>query len=569
VWHAPELAKGVDAGESTPCASSGTCHTTTNQGAMRQTLFYIPAELYSWPVFGFGLLLAVWLIACVIILITLVRRQGFNADTQSYLPVMLGVAAVIAFGLPILCEPRGLPIRGYGMMILLAVLSALGLAIWRAQRCGINPDAIFTLAFWMILPGILGARIFFVAEYWFENFWPAFKSANSFASGVQALLFQVCNVANGGLVVYGAFIGGALGIILYRRKHSIPLLATLDLVAPSVLLGASIGRIGCLLNGCCYGGDCDLPWKVTFPWNSPVYTHQVYDTHELHPLGIELGADTRGRPVVVGVDADSPAARAGLKAGVELLEINGVLTDTVKDARMSMLQIDKLCFAIKPDAGKPNAGLPFTWLVDDPPSNVLNESDSTTRVAIPIYGFAVSGKESDRPVISSVVPQTPEAVAGLRAGQRILSVSGISVDTVGELADLLQHHRQAAWLRLKVSGSRPLIDIDVPRPMPRSLAVHPTQLYSSIDALLLCLLLLAYDNFRRRDGELAALTMTFYPIARTLVEWIRTDEPAIWGTGLHISQLVSIVILLIGISIWIYIFSRPAEMAFARPVKQS
>ena len=94
--------------------------------------------------------------------------------------------------------------------------------------------------------------------------------------------------------------------------------------------------------------------------------------------------------------------------------------------------------------------------------------------------------------------------------------------------------------------------------------MHPTQLYSTIDALILCLLLLCYDRFRRRDGELTALMITIYPITRFLIEKIRTDEAAIWGTGLHISQNISVGILAVAICLWIYILRQPAKLAFAR-----
>lgn len=124
---------------------------------MRQTLFSIPCELFGLPVFGFGLLLAVWAVACAGLLAWLVRRQGFNADTRSHLLVMAVLGAAIAWVLPLLCEPPGLPIRGYGMMMLLAVLSGMGLAVYRARRAGVDPEMIFVLAFWMILPGIFGA----------------------------------------------------------------------------------------------------------------------------------------------------------------------------------------------------------------------------------------------------------------------------------------------------------------------------------------------------------------------------------------------------------------------------
>ena len=161
-------------------------------------------------------------------------------------------------------------------------------------------------------------------------------------------------------------------------------------------------------------------------------------------------------------------------------------------------------------------------------------------------------------MVSHVRRQSPEAAAGIREGQRVESVSGRNVGTIGQLRQLLDEHRQHPWLRIRpaapASGypAQP-IDLAVDRPLPRSLPVHPTQLYSTIDALILCFLLLCYDRFRRRDGELTALMMTIYPITRFLIENIRTDEAAIWGTGLHISQNISLGILAVAICLWIYI----------------
>src|ERR1035441_3846069 len=170
---------------------------------MLQTLFYIPSELFDLPVFGFGLLLAVWAVISVAWVAVLVRRQGFNADTISMVQVLAVLGAAIAFLLPMLCEPRGLPIRGYGMMMLLAVVSGMGLAVYRARRVGVDPEMIFNLAFWLIVPGILGARIVYVCEYWHRDFWPVYERSHSYG----ALLFAVVNIAGGGLVVYGAFFG--------------------------------------------------------------------------------------------------------------------------------------------------------------------------------------------------------------------------------------------------------------------------------------------------------------------------------------------------------------------------
>ena len=80
--------------------------------------------------------------------------------------------------------------------------------------------------------------------------------------------------------------------------------------------------------------------------------------------------------------------------------------------------------------------------------------------------------------------------------------------------------------------------------------------------MILCFLLLCYDRFRRRDGVLTALMMTIYPITRFLIENIRTDEANIWGTGLHISQNISLGLLAVAICLWICILRQPAKLAF-------
>ena len=516
---------------------------------MLQTLFYIPCELFGLPVFGFGLLLAVWAVASAALLAWLVCRQGFNADTRSHFFVLVVLGAAIAFGLPLLCEPRGLPIRGYGMMMLLAVLSGVGLAAYRARRAGVDPEMIFTLAFWLIVPGILGARAVYVCEYWHRDFWPAYSH------GLGSLIFAVANIAAGGLVVYGAFLGGMLGLGLFWWRYRVPLLATADLIAPSMLLGLALGRVGCLLNGCCYGGPCDLSWKVTFPWNSPVHQHEA-EQGITDVFGLKFRDGPNGLPAVDSVASDSPAARQGLSVGSEIDEINGVKVGSAKQAAAVVLGIDKLDFVLS------GSGVSY-WNVDDPPEWQTHGSGP-----LKIYGLEIAGSDDQRPVISHVRWQSTEAAAGIQEGQRVESVSGRKVSTVGQLRQFLDEHRQHPWLRIRpvppASGypARP-IDLAVNRPLPRSLPVHPTQLYSTIDALILCLLLLVYDRFRRRDGELTALMITIYPITRFLIENIRTDEADIWGTGLHISQNISLGILAAAIGLWIYILRRPAKRAFA------
>ena len=175
---------------------------------MLQTLFYIPSHIGGMPLFGFGLLLAVWTVFSIAMMAWLIRRQGLVADTLGYVPLLLMVAAAIIW----VCRPSasraGLPIRGYGEMILLAVTTGTGLAVWRARRVGVDPEVILSLAFWMTLPAIVGARAFYVTEYWSDQYWPAYAE-----KGLSGLLLAVLNVANGGLVIYGEFFGGCVGLM--------------------------------------------------------------------------------------------------------------------------------------------------------------------------------------------------------------------------------------------------------------------------------------------------------------------------------------------------------------------
>jgi phosphatidylglycerol:prolipoprotein diacylglycerol transferase len=87
--------------------------------------------------------------------------------------------------------------------------------------------------------------------------------------------------------------------------------------------------------------------------------------------------------------------------------------------------------------------------------------------------------------------------------------------------------------------------------------VHPTQIYSAINAACLCLFMWAYYPYRRRDGEIIALLLTLYPVSRFLLEWIRSDEPGRLGTPFTISQLVSILLFLSAIGLWGFLATRP------------
>ena len=214
---------------------------------------------YSWggvPIFGIGVLLAVWAVASAATIIGLIRRNAPLAEIIGSLPVLLLLGAAIVY-LPRIF-PEGLPVRGYGLMLLLGITAGVGMAMYRARQGGLDPEIILSLSIWLVVCGVVGARLFYVAEYWDESF--AGKG-----------LLEIVNIPEGGLVIYGGLIGAAVGFIVFVQKHRLPMLAIADLLAPSMAIGLALGRVGCFLNGCCYGGQTDLPWHVTFPKFSSRY----------------------------------------------------------------------------------------------------------------------------------------------------------------------------------------------------------------------------------------------------------------------------------------------------------
>ena len=269
---------------------------------MCQTIFTIPAKFLGIDVFGFGWLLAAWAVVSVGMLAWLVQRHGFGPETRSHLPGLALAGAAIAFLLPRLSQADGLPIRGYGVMLLLALVASIGLAAWRAERLGLDPDMILSLAFWLVTSGIIGARLFYIIEYWQQFQKPT----------LYETLATMANVSQGGLVVYGSLLAGGAALVAFVWRYHVPGLALSDLVAPSVVLGVAIGRIGCFLNGCCYGGTSDLPWSVSFPWGSPPHDAQVERGQlPIQGLLVRRQGDRSGRHRQVEPDSAGGPGRPG------------------------------------------------------------------------------------------------------------------------------------------------------------------------------------------------------------------------------------------------------------------
>jgi phosphatidylglycerol:prolipoprotein diacylglycerol transferase len=151
----------------------------------------------------------------------------------------------------------GISVYGFGLMVVVAFYSATVLAAWRSRREKLDPGAIYDLAIWVLIGGLVGARLFYVAEYWGEK-------VNSVA--------EIFRIWEGGIVFYGSVFGAGVAFFVYWAFRPFPILATLDALAPSIALGIALGRVGCFLTGCCYGDQCDIPWlAVRFPPYSPAW----------------------------------------------------------------------------------------------------------------------------------------------------------------------------------------------------------------------------------------------------------------------------------------------------------
>jgi len=170
---------------------------------------------------------------------------------------------------PIAFQLGPLTVHWYGVMIALAFLAGLWTATRRARRENISSERIADIVIWLMVGGILGARIVYVATYWKDEF-----AGQPFS--------EIFMIQHGGLVYYGGLIGATIAGIICNHWKKLPFWKTADVLAPSIALGNIFGRIGCLLNGCCYGRACNLPWAIRFPSGHPtgglpVHPTEIYD----------------------------------------------------------------------------------------------------------------------------------------------------------------------------------------------------------------------------------------------------------------------------------------------------
>lgn len=166
---------------------------------------------------------------------------------------------------PIIYQIGPVSVYSYGLMLAVAAIVCAFLMAKDGAKFGLKPDLIYDLVFWIVLGGIVGARIFYIG----------LNTAYFFSHPLKIIMIH-----EGGLAWQGGFAGGLLSGWLFVKKNKLQLPFMLDLAAPYVALGQAIGRIGCFLNGCCYGKHFDH--GIYFPLHGDhLYPTQLYDAFGL------------------------------------------------------------------------------------------------------------------------------------------------------------------------------------------------------------------------------------------------------------------------------------------------
>jgi phosphatidylglycerol---prolipoprotein diacylglyceryl transferase len=175
--------------------------------------------------------------------------------------------------LPKLISVGSFYIPTYGVLVALGFLAGLGITLRLARRAGMPAETITNLAVYCAIAGIIGAKLFMFL----------FDLGDYVQDPGRIFTLETLQAAG---VFHGGFIAAFLMALFYMRRHQLPALRTMDVLAPGVALGQAIGRLGCFAAGCCWGKECDLPWGVHFrsdfaapvPLDKTLHPVQLYES---------------------------------------------------------------------------------------------------------------------------------------------------------------------------------------------------------------------------------------------------------------------------------------------------
>ncbi|MEO0092969.1 MAG: prolipoprotein diacylglyceryl transferase [candidate division WOR-3 bacterium] len=171
--------------------------------------------------------------------------------------------------LPIILRLGSLNIYSYGLMLFISFVVGIKIVEQRAKRFGVDPKKITDLALVVLIAVVVGARLLYVIFHWSE-----FRN-----DLIGIIAFWRGGLA--GLMFYGGLVSAIIAGLFYVKSQKLPLLKMFDAVAPAIVLGEFFTRIGCFLNGCCFGKPTSCVLGVVFPANSPA--GYIFKNTPVHP----------------------------------------------------------------------------------------------------------------------------------------------------------------------------------------------------------------------------------------------------------------------------------------------
>jgi len=263
---------------------------------------------------------------------------------------------------PVAVTLLGIPVRWYGLVVVVAVSVAVWLAQREARRRGIPPQVVWDAVLWVGLAALVGGRVLYVIQ----------NELGSLAEHPTHVLM----IWMGGLSFYGGLIGGLVALVVFTRRRGLPLLVVLDVAAPAAAAGQAIGHIGCLIGGDSYGIPTDLPWAVIYrnpaamaPRGIPLHPTQAYEAILLGLLfaGLWLGRERLGRIGDGAVAAAYLLGLATIRFGLLFLRDEPAVLFGLKTAQLIGLGIAVLALVLFIAARQTRAtNTQITWEASQP-----------------------------------------------------------------------------------------------------------------------------------------------------------------------------------------------------------
>jgi prolipoprotein diacylglyceryltransferase len=413
--------------------------------------------------------------------------------------------------------PDGIPVSAFGAMLFITFILAVLWGTRRAKRAGMEPVRFQDFVIWLFISGIAGARLLYMLQYP-EQF------PDKSAWGLFRAFFEIWK---GGIVFYGSVAGGIVGYGLFywfvMRRMKVSGWKLADAVAPLLAMGLAIGRIGCYLNGCCWGQVtneqvCTVPLgSAHFPLLTAHARGQLVAEKFLQSsTGFAIKPRDRNFPfedpraVVSAVEKGSTAEKAGVKVGDRIVGVDGEPNAIVLEISGPEDRVKAATEALQAAGAKVSAG-----------------ANGRVRVAFDTLDAYLKDRGLATGVDSRITDRLEELTSDWPRGRAKLTLT----------------------LERTVDGKNETKDVTF---TPETVGLYPTQLYETVSMVFLILLLLAYYPLRHHDGELMVILMIGYAIHRFINESLRI-EPSYTG-GLTLSQWGSVIVLAAAVGIEVYLW---------------